>query len=356
MISRSQNNNSSGWAKSLFAQRYQILGGMFLLTLLTPPLTSATLRTHVFRTISTVNPRPMALGGAFVSVEDDIAALIWNPAAFILYETEVSHRLSVHINPGIPVLLLRKDHQDVADFLVFLGAAVKGVTYSHHWAEMGLLLWEEPLYNPAEPANGRFFDPDHILSYHTHTFGFRIRLAPTVSLGSSGNLYRIKDNHGKSVLASGVNYGVLLKPTKGLEVGLTYFDFPSSLAQLRWDMEGLRDESVNAGISLHPDDETIVALDIRDAGGGENISWNRLRFGFERTIWEYLALRFGYFQAGRQKHDVYSFGLGLSGRSAPGRRALHHNHSGYLANYALLMEEGEQSQRLWHLLSILFCI
>jgi len=240
--------------------------------------------------------------------------------------------------------------------MMLLASTVRAVTFSHRWAEMGLLFWEEPLYNPAAPVSGPFFDAEHILKHHVHTFGLRVRLAPTVSLGSTGNLYRIRDRRGKSVLASGANYGVLLKPTNGLVVGLAYFDFPGALSDLRWETEGLRDESVNGGISLHPDGKTIVAMDMRDAGGEEKIGWNRFRFGFERTFWERLALRFGYFQTGDQEHDVYSFGLGLFGNGWLGRGTPRYDHSSYLANYSLLVKEGEHEQHLWHLLSVQFCI
>lgn len=353
MISKLRNKSSSFFAKTFSARALQALWGALILMLFTTSVASGTLRTHIYRTISTVNPRPMAMGGAFISVNDDVAALLWNPAAFILYETEVTNRLSAHFNPIIPLVLLYEDHRNVADFLTALGAGVKAVTFSHRWAEMGLLLWEEPFYNPAASGDGRFFNADRTLKHTMHTLGLRVRLAPTVSLGSSGNLYRIRNARRKMVLAGAVNYGVLLKPARGLVVGLAYFDFPTALADLRWELEGLRDESINGSISFHPDDRTIMAMDLRDVSGRERIDWSRFRFGFERTFWERVALRFGYFQVGRQEHNVYSFGLGLMGR---GLGATPYDHSSYLANYALLVEEKEGEQRLWHLLSVQFCI
>jgi hypothetical protein len=353
MISTLRNKNSSDFGKTFFIKAIQAFWGALILTLFTISLASGTSRTRAYRTISTVNPRPMAMGGAFISVKDDLAALIWNPAAFTLYETEVTGRFTAHFNPIIPLVLLHKDHRNVGDFLAALGASLKAVTFSHRWAEMGLLLWEEPFYNPAAPINGRFFNADHTLKHTMHTLGLRVRLSPTVSLGTSAHLYRIRNEQGETVLAGAANYGVVLKPARGLWVGLAYFDFPSPLADLRWEMEGLRDESVNGSISFHPDHRTIVVMDLRDASGEERIGWNRIRFGFERTFWERLALRLGYCQAGRQEHNVYSFGLGLT---RPGRGTAPYDHCHYLVNYALLAENGEEEQRLWHLLSIQFCI
>ncbi|KPL16315.1 MAG: hypothetical protein AMJ92_12955 [candidate division Zixibacteria bacterium SM23_81] len=353
MISKLRNKSSSFFVKIFSARALQALWGTLILLLFTTSMASGTPRTHIYRTISTVNPRPMAMGGAFVSVNDDLASLLWNPAAFSLYETEVTNQLSAHFNPIIPLVLLYEDHRNVADFLTALGASVKAITFSHRWAEMGLLLWEEPFYNPTASGHGRFFNADRTLKHTMHTLGLRARLATTVSLGCSGNLYRIRNERGKVVLAGALNYGALLKPARGLVVGLAYFDFPSPLADLRWELEGLRDESINGSISFHPDDRTIVAMDVRDVSGGERINWNRLRFGFERTFWERIALRFGYFQVSRQEHKVYSFGLGLMGR---GLGAIPYNHKSYLANYALLVEENEGQQRLWHLLCVQLCI
>lgn len=356
MTSQLRKKGGAGRAKGLFQKTAKTCWSILLLVFFASFSTTTALGAHAYRTVSTVSPRPMAMGGAFVSVEDDLAALIWNPAAFILYQKDVSHRLSVHINPVFPAALLHKDHQNVGDFLAALGTALRGITYSHRWAEVGLLLWEEPFYNPAASLGGRFFDADDILNHCIHTLGFRARLAPTVSLGGTGNLYRIRNERGKSVLAGGANYGVLLKPARGLEVGLAYFDFPSSLAQLRWEMEGLRDESVNAGISFHPNGSTIVAMDLRDATGEEKIGWNRFHFGFERIFWECLSLRLGYFQEGPREKDVCSFGLGFFGGNIRNWGIAHCHFSSCLANYTLLVEAGDGDRRFWHLLYLKFCL
>jgi hypothetical protein len=121
-------------------------------------------------------------------------------------------------------------------------------------------------------------------------------------------------------------------------------------------MEGLRDESVNAGISFYPDGSTIVAMDLRNASGENKIGWNRFRFGFERTFWECLSLRLGYFQAGLKEKDVYSFGLGLFGGDIGDLGTPHCHLSGCLANYTLLVEEGDEDRRFWHLLYLKFCL
>jgi len=309
-----------------------------------------------YRTVNTVSPRPLAMGGAFISVRGRLSALSWNPAAFILSDKELTHRLRIHINPIITTALLYDEHRDMGDILAALGTAVKAITYSHRWAELGLLLWEEPLSDPLTAPNGRLFRSDRILEHHWHTLGLRIRLAPTVSLGCSGNLYKIQDGDGHSTLAGGANYGVLLRPVRRIEVGLAYFDFPAGLEDVRLDLEGLEDESVNGSLSIHPDASTIVALGLRDAAEGDKIGWDKFHFGFERTFQDLLAVRFGYFQSRRGQNDVYSFGLavrsgrrGGSGRSILGLKDLE-------ANYALLLEEGQIIQERWHLLSLLFTI
>ncbi len=353
MTSKHRKKDDPGTGKIPPACACRTFGLALLFVFLTPPLSSATSYSQIYRTISTINSRPMAMGGAFVAAESDIVALIWNPAGFILYDSEVSHRVSAHLNPVMPIALLYENHENTEDFLSALGATIKAVTYSHRWAEMGLLLWEEPFHKPSAPRDGRFFNAHQALENYMHTLGLRIRLAPTVSLGGTGTLYRIVDAHGDAVLAGAANYGVLLKPAKGLVLGLAYFDFPTPLSELRQEMEGLRDESVNGGVLFHADERTTLAIDLRDVSGDERIGWSRFRFGLERTFGHWLAFRLGYFQAGDHENDVYCFGLGLLGR---GRGHPRYDRRRYLANYALLVEEGEERQRLWHLLSLQFCI
>jgi hypothetical protein len=315
----------------------------------------ATTQNH-YRTISTTSPRPLAMGGAFISVRDDLDALSWNPASFILSDKELTHRFRIYFNPIITTILLYDDHRDMGDILAALGAAVKALTYSHRWAEIGLLLWEEPLLDPLSSPNGRFFRSDRILEHHRHTLGLRIRLAPSVSLGCTGNLYKIQDHEGHSTLAGGANYGVLLRPVRRMEVGLAYFDFPSSLSDRRIDLEGIADESVNGSVSLHPDGCTIIAMGLRDAAEGDKIGWDKFRFGFERTFWNIMALQVGYFQSRQGRNDVYSFGFTLSGGGRKHWQLLPFRVRNYQASYALLREQGVDITIHWHLLSLLFAI
>jgi hypothetical protein len=333
-----------------------LFSALTVLTVLTTAVSPHAAARNRYRTINTTSPRPLAMGGACISVRGRLDALSWNPASFILSDNELTHRLRIHINPIITAVLMYDEHRDIGDIIAALGPAIKAVTYSHRWAEMGLLLWEEPLFDPLNSPDGRFFRSDRILEHHWHTLGLRVRLAPTVSLGCSGNLYKIQDPEGHSTLAGGANYGVLLRPVRRLEVGLAYFDFPSGLEDLRFDLEGLRDESVNGSISLHPDGSTIVVLGLRDAAEGDKIGWDRFRFGFERIFQDLLAVRFGYFQSRGGQNDVYSFGLavrrterGRTGFSLLGLKDLE-------ADYAILLEEGGIIQNRWHLLSLLFSI
>jgi hypothetical protein len=333
-----------------------LLSALFVLSVLLTTVSQPAAAQNHYRTINTVSPRPLAMGGAFISVRGHLSALSWNPAAFILSDKELTHRLRIHINPIISTVLLYDDHRDMGDIIAALGPAVKAITYSHRWAEIGLLLWEEPLFDPLSRPDGRFFQSNRILEHHWHTLGLRIRLAPTVSLGCSGNLYKVQNRDGHSTLAGGVNYGVLLRPFRRIEIGLAYFDFPSGFENLRLDLEGLGDESVNGGVSLHPDTSTIVALGLRDAAEGDKIGWDKFHLGFERVFQGLVAIRFGYFQSQQGQNNVYSFGLAIKrpGREREGLSLLGMKH--LEAGYALLVENGPIIRDRWHLLSLLFTI
>jgi len=56
--------------------------------------------------LNSLSARPMALGGAFFAVEDDIASVSYNPSTVSLYNIKRSGKLTVFINPVMPFAAL----------------------------------------------------------------------------------------------------------------------------------------------------------------------------------------------------------------------------------------------------------
>ncbi|MFQ5770327.1 MAG: hypothetical protein ACE5HX_07310, partial [bacterium] len=59
---------------------------------------------HRFFTLSNVKARPLAMGGAFTSIEDDLAAINFNPAAYLLNKKNDSRPVTIFLNPVSPFI------------------------------------------------------------------------------------------------------------------------------------------------------------------------------------------------------------------------------------------------------------
>ena len=106
--------------------------------------------------VSTVSPRPLAMGGAFLAVEDEAAAIAWNPAAFSPRACSRGGGFRFHVNVlGAPAIAretglltgveseLFKSLPDAERLGVALGGIVKSASYARPGFAAGVLLLEE---------------------------------------------------------------------------------------------------------------------------------------------------------------------------------------------------------------------
>ena len=74
--------------------------GLFLFLLFAPLCLFA--QSSRFFTLSNVKARPLAMGGAFMSITDDVASIDFNPAGYFLSENEDSRHVHLFLNPVSP--------------------------------------------------------------------------------------------------------------------------------------------------------------------------------------------------------------------------------------------------------------
>ena len=84
------------------------------------------------------------MGGAFVSVRDDLASLNFNPATLSMSSSWEQNQVSVFFNPLGPVLIM-ENKGACSDLTVPLGWVIRGVGVSVGRVTVGLLLGEESL-------------------------------------------------------------------------------------------------------------------------------------------------------------------------------------------------------------------
>jgi hypothetical protein len=321
---------------------------------------------HYFIAVSTLVARPLGMGGAFTAVNDDLAALLYNPASFSLYQDYRARRLTVFLNPVAPLVALQKpDALFGRVYITWEEAAavaamlVKGMTLSLGSFEFGALFGEQSP-QPELFSTQRVFDANNYLDNQYNILAMRMRVAERVSLGGSlGLYYRNEGEHGRR-WGVGTSYGVQVRPSRRVAVGVSYLTFPQMAPGYREAVERIVDGGVNLGVSVHSKFGTIIAVDIRNLGDENAAAGELMReahFGVEQVLLSHFALRAGVFRKRSERAEdryVFSSGLGLAdanGFWTPKRRF---GHSNWIFNYGVVTETLAGQRRFYHVLSMIF--
>lgn len=315
-----------------------------------------------FLTFSTTKARSLAMGGAYTAVEDDIFSASYNPATMDFYRYDKEHRLTFYFNPISPVTAIRQNYQEnqgdessnpsAADILKSSALFVKSVAFSGRYLDMALVFHEQILDNSVLTAQKKFFENNDIWKNSYHSFYTRIKLAERVSLGFSGSLYVNKiDSQTQQDL--GFSYGILLKPSQKLNVGLAYVDFPKNIPDIRMPVERMSDETMNIGVAYRPTSSTLIAFDFRNLTEDKRKTVREAHFGFEQNVFSIFALRGGYYRERFSKNHVISGGIGLIDSNIFYQKQNRFSHSQFLLNYSFVYQKQETKEQHWHVLSLL---
>lgn len=316
-------------------------------------------QTHYFGTMSNVKQRPLAMGGAFTSVEDDLEAVFYNPGSFHLYETDKSIRFTLFINPISLFVASRHYSENFTDKIEntnLLNASallIKSVIFTAKFFNLGLILGEESLDNILSKPNRSFFNFNDLWNNSSHTIFSRIELARKVSMGVRATSYYRKTDNGLD-LGYGFGYGILMKPNPHINVGLSYIDFPKELPNYRTSVERMFDETMNIGVSYRPFSGTTLSLDVRNLTEENKDNVREVHLGFEQTFWGIAAIQCGYFQENYTKFNNYSFGIGLIDSKLLHKKQNEFGHRNYSLQYSFVYQEEENSFKRWHFFSLLF--
>ncbi len=265
----------------------------------------------IFRhvSISTIKARPLGMGGAFVSIEDDLAALDFNPAAFMLHSSLRANRFAVFMNPLGPALIAANWNQH-APWETLLGWIVRGAAISIDRFRFGFLLGEEVLSNTDHLERSGFLDASGILEQKNSSVGISVALASRVSLGVAAELFQ-RLSEGKRIVRMGYRYGILFKARHSLNIGLCFIDFPNHYQEDRMPLERLADETLNIGISYVPVKQLALSLDFRNVSDDGKGAVREPHVGVEVTPWKHVTLRGGFFSQIGENSETYSVGFGL---------------------------------------------
>jgi hypothetical protein len=279
--------------------------------------------------LSSVQSRPIAIGGAFMSVRDDLAALDFNPANFSLGNPAEGSRINVFLNPLGPLLIL-KNHGDLKTWASPLACIFRGIGFSSRRINAGLLFGEESLTDSLRISSHSWFEGKGFQQNSRSSIGFSLALAPRVSLGAAGEIFVRGGKWEKAKF--GYRYGLRICPRSNLSIGICYFDFPKTYEKERLLLERIDDATLNVGISYAPSSWLTFASDIRNVSDDEKTVVREPHFGAEITPCHHVSIQSGYYRIRSEKKDVFSFGIGLldqhswfqsNPQAAPSRTVFH---------------------------------
>ena len=341
---------------------YSIYLNLFLLILGLANYNLVYSQTRYFVTLSNLNSRPLALGGAFFSAEDDIASVNYNPSTVSLYSTGRGGKFTFFINPILPLVSIENPEyfgdrkaSRATEILNSFKYIIKGIIYSKRSFILGVLFNEESL-NSIESSE-KFFNPKNFRNNNYNTLLLNIKLAKRLSFGFAGNIFSKITPDGRVIKHKwGASYGLLMESGEDFSVGITYIDLPYNFSEYRKKIERICDETINAGISYKFYKSTTFYLDIRNLNEEEQIPKREMHFGLENDFIRHISLRFGYFQIKQTEHsekiDVYSLGFGLIDFNEFCKTENRFTHKNYIFNYCAVFERYYNEDVVWHFLSL----
>lgn len=300
-----------------------------------------------FVTINSIKARPLALGGAFLSVKDDLAALEYNPASFTVNTLNSNVNFSVFINPAGAVVLI-KNFNNFSNIGVPIGLLVCGFSISVKRLNIGFLLGEETFTDIERLNCGNALSLNDYPFNRKSSLCFSLALAPRVSIGIAGDFYYHKINN-KEVMRFGYRYGIWVKSLKNICIGLCFFDLPEKFSMDRTILERFDDETLNVGFSYSPVNSIHLSFDVRNVSDENKIAAGEPHFGLELIPWKHICFRGGYYKM--DNTEVYSFGVGLLNENFFLPVDKRFNHNEFILNTAFIWEKNSIICSKWFLLS-----
>lgn len=271
---------------------------------------------HQYHSLSTTWARPMAMGGAFTAVADNLPALLYNPANFTLYRDQHTARLSVFLNPiGLagalrePEKLHGSERVRIQELASMLELFVHGLAYGNRSFQVAALFGEEAP-NAAFSSRQDFIDASRYTQNQFSLLAGRAMFAERVGIGASVGIYYQQTAKGRE-WGTGWSYGVTLLSGNDIRIGVSYWSFPDNMEEYLIQPERLVHEAVNLGIAYKTPFGMLLAFDVRNLGEESKQPVREIHIGIEQRFLPWLALRGGYFYDRILQCVLVSAGVGL---------------------------------------------
>jgi len=271
--------------------------------------TSLHAQENYYVTVSTQIARPLAMGGAFIAVRDNLPALGFNPGAFHLEKHDSDFIFKVFLNPASPLIIGQSSRQK-NDWEFLATSIIQGFYISYGRLSAGFTVYNESCLEKNRLARKRIFDGIGLLRSGSTIAGFSLALAPGVSIGMSGELYRLRDAD-KIKYELGYQYGVYIKMKSHLDIGLSFIHCPDIFNKQKTELQRLSNETLNVGVAYSPWTFLKFSFDVRNVSNEEQPAVREPHFGLEFSLSKELSIRGGFFKE-KEGRRYFSSGLGLN--------------------------------------------
>jgi len=309
---------------------------------------------------STAKARATALGGAYFSAEDDLFSALWNPASFGDPRYLQRREIGLYLMPATPAMAVRAYRtRDAAwnrdgrltesEAILSALSVVKGLSLGWRTWMLGFVNVDEPLR--PRPTSEPMLSGWNGTTGRSYTVALAFKLAPQVVLGGAAKR-EVRADEAASLGHWGGSFGVLLRPSAKVNIGLTYVARPDELIGLAEELERVDSGTINGGVSWYPWTGAAWLVDVRNLDNSEGrFGFAEVHVGMEQTFYHIVSFRGGWYRIREDRTDVYSGGIGIKAPwldpdpKRPGRR-------GDVVSYTFVRQHGVDWDRRWHMLAL----
>lgn len=323
-----------------------------------------------FVSVSSSIARPLGMGGAFGAVQDEIAAIFYNPASFTTFKTDnedyEKQSFTFIANPVAPIIVT-KDYKSFGSNTDFqLGDGIRTLTYflksvifSTSKIKGGFIFNEESFYAKEKFSQDSFLDSEHFDFATSSTAFINFSIAQKVKLGISASQYSIRNEKGaEKVDGLSFSYGVFLKPNKRYNFGITFHFLSDSIKFLEERVKRLADNSLNISYAYVFIENLNLAAELKNLTAETGSAARELHLGIEYDLFENLTVRAGFYKElnSPDTFQTWTFGLGILDQNLWKSYWENYQERNYLINYALVFEKNKSVKNFWHVLGVYYRI
>ena len=245
--------------------------------------------------------RPLSMGGAFVSVADDIHSIYWNPAGLgNIEEAEITYTRLMNSRETA-------SYDDFWAVAIPLKYGALGMSYTYDWTKKKMFV-----------DNNNYLDIEGNNDYLT--LGYGVFLNKDIAIGINLKLISKSTDvdgmsGGSSVSYSDsdtifpLDFGLLWNINPYLTFGVLCQNFNEPVYKSSNQEEFF---NLRPGISFRPNKDIVFSLEIYDLLDKSNGIYGRdISAGMEKRVNKHLSLRAGGYHINNSDKDLMTAGIGL---------------------------------------------